>query len=123
MKIPSNNQQIQDYRDFLDAVALVYSAPEFQPSIQLAKWCEAKLPAGKYRVRYRDEDGNFEIYTEGLASNVFLATWPDPAIIGAPKPMLYVAPPREEPTAPPPSPKVPVFERNDALLGAGDAPP
>jgi hypothetical protein len=76
---------VTSYLDYLDTVSLVFRDRLDQPSIQLAMWCEATLPAGVYRVRYRPEDNNFELTTGAIGIGAMIATWPDPGVIGAPK--------------------------------------
>jgi hypothetical protein len=79
------NTQVTDFRDFLPkGMTLEYRDSVHQPSIQLARWCAKHLQLDPYLVRYRDEDDNFEIYTQGLGA-AFIATWPDPGIVGEPK--------------------------------------
>jgi hypothetical protein len=74
-----------DYRDYLKRVVLEFRGDDSLPSIQLADWCERKLPPGTYLVRWRHEDENFEIYTGGESGGALIATWPDPGVMGAPK--------------------------------------
>jgi hypothetical protein len=83
------NTEISDFRDFLPkGMTLTFRDWIHQPSIQLAVWCAAHLPLDPYVVRYRSEDDNFEIYTEGFGA-AFVATWPDPGILGQPKMLTH----------------------------------
>lgn len=73
-----------DFRAYLRGVKLLYRDPSDQPSIQLAVWAEATLPAGAYRVRFRELDQQFEVTGGAAGPGVLLATWPTPGVVGEP---------------------------------------
>jgi hypothetical protein len=77
------------YRTILGSVGLFYLSQRDAPSLQMARWAAQTLTSGEYRVHYRI-DGNYEIvknFSTTIPSPTVIATWPDPGILGEPKPL------------------------------------